>query len=226
MFGWSRALLFVCALFVLPALAVAREGRVVRVSFKDGHASISGRLKGYEYVDYVFPAGAGESIRIHFDGDKRYSNYFILTAPGAAEAMFDGTSAGDDYQGAAAVAGDYTARVFLMRSDARRKRIANYRLTIDVGAKSATNEKGPDFADGLTGGPDFWEVTGVPAGDKLNLRETPAADGKLLASVGNGDALKNGGCKNTQGQRWCRVTTRAGAQGWANGKYLREGAGW
>lgn len=213
--------------FISPALAAADpEHRVERVAFRDGHASVKGRIKGYAYVDYVFPAGAGESIKIHFDGDKRYSNYFILTAPGATEAMFDGTSAGDDYQGVATIAGDYTARVFMMRNDARRKRIANYRMNIAVGATSATNEKGPDFADGLTGGPDFWEVTGVASNDTLHLRDAPAPDGKIVASVGNREALKNGGCQNTQGQRWCRVTTKGGAQGWANGKYLREGAGW
>lgn len=213
------------ALIALPSFADAGDARVVRVTFKDGHASLKGRLKGYQYVDYIFPAGASESIKIHLDSAKGLSNYFNLTAPGATEALHIGSTVGDDYEGVAKLAGDYTARVYLMRNDARRKKVANYTLTIDVGAKSATNEKGPDFADGLTGGPDFWEVTGVAAGDTLNLRETPAPDGKLVINVGNGEILKNGGCKNTQGQRWCRVSTKRGDQGWANGAYLREGAG-
>jgi len=40
-------------------------------------------------------------------------------------------------------------------------------LAIVLGASSATNKRGPDY--GLTGGPDAWQVTGVPVGDALNL---------------------------------------------------------
>ncbi|MGD2138124.1 MAG: hypothetical protein PVF08_07700 [Gammaproteobacteria bacterium] len=28
----------------------------------------------------------------------------------------------------------------------------------------------PDYADGLSGGPDYWDVTGVPEDDVLNVR--------------------------------------------------------
>lgn len=76
----------------------------------------------------------------------------------------------------------------------------------------------------LTGGPDYWEVSGVAAGDALAMRATPSPGGSSVATFANGAALRNLGCKNTRGQRWCRVEG-AGHSGWVNGKYLREGPG-
>lgn len=228
MFGWFRGLFIFSALFFFEAQAIAQETpRVEQVSFHNGRAVIHGVIKGYEMVDYVFRAGAGESIKLSL-ATRAPSNYFNLLAPGATEeAMFTGQNSMENtFDGVGSASGDYTARVYMMRNEARRGKVARYTLTIEVGQKSATNERGPDFADGLTGGPDFWEVTGVAAGDRLHLRAAATARSKRVASVRNGDALKNAGCKNTQGHRWCRVSTKAGAQGWANGAYLREGGGW
>ncbi|MCX7899309.1 MAG: SH3 domain-containing protein [Methylocystis sp.] len=138
--------------------------------------------------------------------------------------MFVGEMGKNKFEGVAPVAGDYRARVYMMRVDARRGKTARYALGIAVGQTSATNEKGPDFADGLTGGPDYWEVTGVDAKDRLNLRATPSPRGAIVSRVTNGASLKNLGCKNTRGQRWRRVEND-GRSGWVNGRFLREGAG-
>jgi hypothetical protein len=218
-------LLAVISIALAPICAVAREApRVSRVAFKDGRATIKGSLKGYATNDYVFPAGAGESIKIAIKTNG-LSNYFNVNPPGSDEAIFNGSISGDSFDGVAGVAGDYTARVYLMRNDARRGRTAHYTLTMALGEKAATNEKGPDFADGLSGGPDYWEATGVARGDSLKIRAAPSPKAKLVSSVVNGAALKNLGCTNTGGQRWCRVSTTAGATGWANGRFLREGPG-
>jgi alkyl hydroperoxide reductase subunit AhpF len=113
-----------------------------------------------------------------------------------------------------------------MRNEARRGTTANFTVTISVGQKTATKEKGPDFADGLTGGPDYWEVAGVGPGDALSMRHRPTPKGKLVMQFLNGTVLKNLGCKNTRGQRWCQVEQPGEAQrGWVNGRYLREGSG-
>jgi len=82
----------------------------------------------------------------------------------------------------------------------------------------------PDFADGLMGGPDVWEVTGVAADDALNLRAAPSAQAPILARFANGTRLTNKGCTLNKGQRWCRVAPRGAAapDGWVNGRYLRE----
>jgi len=93
--------------------------------------------------------------------------------------------------------------------------------------KQATNEKGPDYADGLTGGPDYWQVNGVDADDMLNIRMEPSTAGALVARAVNGTILRNLGCKINAGKRWCQVerTEDAGTRGWAMGRYLREVAG-
>lgn len=211
------------AFSILPALACAQDAPTVRVGFKDGHAVIKGSIKGYAGAQYVFPAGAGESIAIDLQ-TKSPIAYFNLTAPGAQEAAFVGSTSGSSYRGVAPIAGDYTVQVYMMRNEARRGKTARYSLTIDVGRKSASNERGPDFADGLSGGPDYWEVTGVPQGDTLKVRSAASPRAKVVTQVLNTAVMKNKGCKLTRGQRWCRVEDGAGRLGWVNGKYLREGA--
>ncbi|WP_295451816.1 SH3 domain-containing protein [uncultured Thiodictyon sp.] len=81
-----------------------------------------------------------------------------------------------------------------------------------------------DFADGLAGGPDFWEVTGVARGDTLNLRAGPSPKGRVVAELANGTVMRNLGCKMARGQRWCQIArpNDARAKGWVAGRYLRE----
>ncbi len=227
MFPKSLAFIVALALALLSPLAVAQDApKIQRVTFKDGHATIKGSVTGYETLDYVFPAGAGESINVSLKSNKG-SNYFNVNPPGSEEAIFIGSSAGSTYSGIAPTSGDYTARVYLMRNEARRRMTANFTLTIQLGQKSATNEKGPDFADGLTGGPDYWEITGVGPGDGLSMRTTPSPKGKLVMQFLNGTVLKNLGCKNARGQTWCRVEQagQPSMHGWVNGRYLRETSG-
>lgn len=206
--------------FRAPALA-QDSPTVRRVTFRDGRAVIHGALKGDKANDYVFPAGAGESIRIDLRTNRK-SNYFNVTGPGADSAMFVGSTSGSSFEGVAPTSGDYTARVYLMRSDARRGVAASYTLTITLGRQNAAVGNGPDFADGMAGGPDTWKITGVPAGDTLAVRETPSPNGRLVAQFPDGTDLRNLGCRNTRGQRWCQVEDSEHRRGWANGRYLRE----
>lgn len=73
-------------------------------------------------------------------------------------------------------------------------------------------------------GPDFWEVVGVPPGDKLNIRSGPSTQYTIVARAPNGKSLRNLGCQGHGDARWCHVQTRNGKHdGWASGAYLREG---
>lgn len=225
----SRFLVCLALLAALaPGASLAQDAhRTLKMTFKDGRATVSGQIRGYDYVDHVFSAGASESIDVEMK-TANSATYFNLLAPGEKDtAFFIGSTSGKRFAGPAPASGDYIARVYMMRSAARRGEKAAYKLTVALGAKSATKEKGPDFADGLTGGPDFWEVTGVGAGDTLNLRATPSPQAAIVARFGNGAVLRNSGCKNAEGQRWCRVEATGDAKqaGWVNGHYLRESAG-
>ncbi len=211
-----------------PATSYAASRHATHpVIFKNGTATIHGRIKGYEYVDYRFAAGAGESLRADLKTSNS-ANYFNLLAPGETDvAFFNGSMSDNRYAGEAPASGDYTARVYLMRSAARRGEKARYKLTITLGADSATNERGPDFADGLTGGPDYWEVWTGKANKIVAIRQAPSANASVLLEIRQGAILRNHGCKNSLGVKWCRVEI-VGAQtnqGWIAGRYLRESAG-
>lgn len=103
--------------------------------------------------------------------------------------------------------------------------IADHSLTIASGRNGA--ESRGEFADSLTGGPDYWEVTGLGANDTLNLREAPSPRAKRVANLPSGTMLKNLGCKIGHARRWCKVERPddPSVRGWVNGRYLRESAG-
>ena len=83
---------------------------------------------------------------------------------------------------------------------------------------------GSDFADGLAGGPDFWEVIQLAPGDALNLRSKPSAKASVVVGLLSGTLLRNHGCKMQGGQRWCQVSMRndPNRRGWVAGRYLHE----
>jgi len=201
--------------------------RQEKVQFQKGRsgASIKGRIVGDETVDYKLNARAGQRMIVNLKTNNA-RNYFNVLPPGTDEALFVGSSAGNRFEGTLPDSGDYRIRVYLMRSAARRNEKANYTLDIKIvgeqqGKPAAT---GGDFADSDAGGPDFWEVTGVPRGDTLNLRTGPSAQGRVVDELDNGDIVRNLGCKTTGGQRWCRVARpdEPENRGWVAGRFLRE----
>jgi uncharacterized protein YraI len=81
--------------------------------------------------------------------------------------------------------------------------------------------------DALDGGPDFWAVRGLPPGDRLNVRRDPSASSPALATLSEGEVVRNLGCRMNGSARWCRIrsTTGMDVTGWVAGRYLRESAG-
>ncbi|UXU75497.1 MULTISPECIES: SH3 domain-containing protein [unclassified Paracoccus (in: a-proteobacteria)] len=77
------------------------------------------------------------------------------------------------------------------------------------------------------GGPDFWAVTGIAQGQRLNIRREPSASSPALATLREGEVVRNLGCRTTQQGRWCRVRSTVGMDvtGWVAGRYLRESSG-
>jgi hypothetical protein len=216
----------ILATLALPVLA-GDDPREERVQFKAGAegATVKGHLKGREYVDYLLGAQAGQRMTATLHTDNA-SAYFNVLPAGSEEALFVGSSSGNRFDGTLPASGDYRIRVYLMRAAARRGEQAHYSLDLHIarseGAEGAAHA--PDFADGLAGGPDFWEVRGVPAGDTLNLRAGPAPDERVLGELANGSVLRNLGCRMAGGQRWCQVARPddSGPKGWVVGRYLRE----
>jgi uncharacterized protein YraI len=75
------------------------------------------------------------------------------------------------------------------------------------------------------GGPDFYVVRGLAAGDTLNVRSQASTDGTVIAELAQGARVRNLGCQVIGQTRWCRIKTTGGVvvTGWVNGRYLREG---
>ena len=228
-----RSLPFVFLVWLAAALPVlAADGiREEPVHFKAGASgtTLKGRLHGDQDVDYRLGAKAGQRMTVDLHSDNPQT-YFNILPPGTEEAIFVGSSAGNHFQGVLPDSGDYRIRVYLMRPAARRGETANYRLAIKIGGAASTGhqagEPAPrgDFADGLAGGPDFWQVTGVAGGDLLNLRRNASAKAATVLGVPNGTVLRNHGCALHGGQRWCQVSLRddPSRRGWVAGRYLRE----
>jgi len=123
----------------MPAIAQAPV-RSERVQFARGTASkvIKASLKGYDMVDYLVGARAGQTMNVTFRTSNA-SSYFNILAPGSGDsAMFVGSTAGNYFSGRLPASGDYRIRVYLMRNAARRNEVANYTLTLSVAALAAT----------------------------------------------------------------------------------------
>jgi len=128
------SLLLTAALLLLATPAFADDIRTERVQFHKGanSATVEGSIKGYEGVDYVLGAKAGQSMNVSMATDNG-ANYFNIIAPGKAdEAMFIGSTSGKQFEGVLPASGDYKVRVYLMRNAARRDEVANYRLEMII----------------------------------------------------------------------------------------------
>jgi hypothetical protein len=93
---------------------------------------IEGSIKGYETFDYVQGAKEGQSMNVSMATDNG-ANYFNIIAPGKEnEAMFIGSSSGNQFEGPLPASGEYKVRVYMMRSPARRDEVAKYRLEMVI----------------------------------------------------------------------------------------------
>lgn len=204
------------------------QGQTIRseaVQFAPGTsgATIGNTITGDEIVDYTLRARGGQTLNATLNTSNA-SSYFNIMAPGAAAALFVGSTDGTQFSGVLPTDGEYTIRVYLMRNAARRDESASYDLDLSVvGAGDQATTRSPDFADGLSGGPDFWEVTGLAAGDTLNLRTGMGTSHDVIARLTLGEVVENQGCDMMGDTRWCKVERQAdGAVGWVAGRYLRE----
>ena len=61
------------------------------------------------------------------------ANYFKIIASVEKDiAKFNGSVAGNQYEGTLPISGDYKVRLYMMRSAARRNEVANYRLEMII----------------------------------------------------------------------------------------------
>ncbi len=211
--------LWVMLVMLWPAwcLAQAGAGSAAQLLLNPGEPelAVEGSVLGYETIRYpVRLASAGV-----LDIDLRTANhasYFNLVAAGADEAIHRGSTDGNIASLYLPDAGDYIVEIYLMRSAARRNESATYVLSLGL--------RGPDYADGIAGGPDYWQVKVMP-GSTLNVRSGPRLAYPVISRLHNGSVLQNRGCRLSAGQRWCEIrAVDTDRTGWVAGWFLVEGA--
>jgi hypothetical protein len=128
--------MFASILCLTGALVWAQDIREERVQFPRGGTgtTIEDSITGYEIVDYKLGARAGQFMSVTLNTDNG-ANYFNVMAPGETEvAFFIGSTEGYEFSAQLPETGDYTIRVYQMRSAARRDETANYRLELSISA--------------------------------------------------------------------------------------------
>jgi hypothetical protein len=139
---------------LLGTTITSAEGAIQKkmIQFRKGtsNATITGKIKGYQTVDYQLRASAGQSLVAVFK-PSNLSAYFNVLPPGSDVALFVGSTSGNRFEEVLPADGLYTIRVYLMRSAARRNETASY--TLDVGisgrGKAATVAKAKPVSGAL-----------------------------------------------------------------------------
>ncbi|NTW35822.1 MAG: hypothetical protein HGB17_06780, partial [Syntrophobacteraceae bacterium] len=114
-------------------VGAAESIRVEQIRFAAGasSATVKGSITGDKIVDYRLGAKAGQTMSVTLKTSNP-SNYFNVLPPGSESAVFIGSTSGNEWTGALEADGEYTVRVYLMRSAARRNAKANYTLTVGI----------------------------------------------------------------------------------------------
>lgn len=228
------AAIFAAALAIatLAGPAPAQDGiRTEQVRFPAGTSGtmVRGTITGRESVAYQVGAEAGQTMSVSLAASN-LQTYFNIYEPGKGpgdDALATGqlTPELNRFEGTLPLSGTYTISVYMMRAAARRGERSDYTLEISITGATGGIVQG-DFADGLAGGPDYFEVR-TRRGGTLNLRSAPSVGAGLVTRLASGTNVRNLGCRMAEGRRWCRVATLAdpGLEGWAAGDFLVEGSG-
>jgi len=165
--------------------------RTQRVQFQPGStsATVEDTIVGYEGVDYVLNAQAGQYANISIATDNG-ANYFNILPPGSNdEAIFVGSTSGNQYEGTLPASGDYKIRVYLMRSAARRDEAANYRLEMIVSGSGGGAASGGDSNvqdDALVPGTPYNATGNIPCVIGRDGADASCAYGVVREGGGSG----------------------------------------
>lgn len=137
--------LLTSALLVGTAVTSA-EAAIKHIQFGKGKssASVSGKVKGNESIDYVIRAGAGQTMTVDFKASKGAAFFNVLPPGSTGEAIFvDSMDAvGTSYKGVLPSDGDYIIRIYLMGAAEDSGKPVSYTLTVSIPA-SASGQSSP-----------------------------------------------------------------------------------
>ena len=127
--------LLTSALLVGTAVTSA-EAAIKHIQFAKGKssASVSGKVKGNESIDYVIRAGAGQTMTVDFKAIKGAAFFNVLPPGSTGEALFVGSmdAVGTSYKGVLPSDGDYIIRIYLMGAAEDSGKPVNYTLKVVI----------------------------------------------------------------------------------------------
>ncbi|ACK68931.1 hypothetical protein PCC7424_0465 [Gloeothece citriformis PCC 7424] len=111
--------------------SIAQASTEVRVQFAPGESSaqLSGKVQGYQTVNYLLRANANQELSVKFSSNSRFTMLGIYTPTGEELCV---ETCGDRWSGLLPTDGDYRVRVGLVRAEARRNGQANYTLDVSI----------------------------------------------------------------------------------------------
>jgi hypothetical protein len=148
------------AIYVLAAVAVAvfavlaaepgaaqtqENVRTIPVEFPPGEttATLEGHVTGPDSVVYGIAAAESQSIDVTLDSDSPDIFFDVLGPGDTGHMVFSGARQGKHFQGTLAAAGDYSVRVLLSRTAARKNGDASFTLHVSLpGAAPAASGTG------------------------------------------------------------------------------------
>lgn len=125
------ARLLMLVIFSAVPVLVTAQNNPQRIRFQRGNSSttVSGRIVGFDTRDYVVGAQAGQEMTVHLKASHPSTYFVIYTINGKPTDMNET----DDWSARLTESGDYVIRVFMMRSEARRKgAVASYTLSLSI----------------------------------------------------------------------------------------------
>jgi hypothetical protein len=114
---------------------IENEIKKISIQFDAGSTKkvIEGSVTGREIRDYIFNIKKGLQLKFRLVTTSGRTPYFNLMEPGEEyEALYNSSINGNQYEAVSKKSGVYTARVYLMRSAARRNEIGKYRFEISI----------------------------------------------------------------------------------------------
>jgi hypothetical protein len=198
----------------LNANAATPNARVEQIRFAKGasSATLKGSITGDHFVDYRIRAAAGQSMSVSLTTSNG-ANYFNVLPPGSNDvALFVGSTSGSEWTGTLEANGEYTIRVYLMRSAARRGETANYTLSVGVAGAPAVGLGKPPASDAKVKGTPYHATGKVPC--ELGSDRLQCDFGVVRGNPGNADVhLKPpGGLERVLSFRGEEVTSDPGSK--------------
>ncbi|OWU85272.1 hypothetical protein ATO6_09655 [Oceanicola sp. 22II-s10i] len=212
-------------LAAMPAAHAQTRSSDIRFQSGTSQATVTGRVSGRQIDAYRIGARRGQEIDLNLTSRNTALRFSIEAPDGRGRAMtLDGgrASSVSRYTGVLPATGTYVVRVFLDRDAARRNETARYSLT--VGIDSARPPSPPPPQGGTV---TYMRVTGLRAGDTLNVRQGPSTANPVLFTLDQGDVVASLGCRSFgSGSAWCEVyrPDRPRSVGWASSRYLAPAA--